>query len=130
MGVLIDSSVLVDSERNRRPPAELLDLPAAVSVVTVAELLHGARRADSAERRARREAFVDSVIDALPVIDIDLLVARRYAALWAETAARGTPVGAHDMLIAATAQLLDWPVWTRNLRDFRRIPGTRLVEDG
>ncbi|MBA2576238.1 MAG: PIN domain-containing protein [Actinomycetota bacterium] len=130
MGVLIDSSVLVDSERADQDPRRFLDLPAAVSVITISELLHGARRADTPERRARREAFVESVTTLLPVIDFDLPVARLYASLWAETAAKGTPVGAHDLMIAATAQLLDWPVWARNRADFRRIPGTRLVDDG
>lgn len=129
MGVLIDSSILVESERAGQGPHLLLDLPAAVSVVTIAELLHGARRADTPERRARREAFVETVTALLPVVDFDLPVARRYASLWAETAAQGTPVGPHDLMIAATAQLLDWPVWTRNRRDFRRIQGTRLVDD-
>jgi len=129
VGVLIDSSILVESERAGQGPHLLLDLPAAVSVVTIAELLHGARRADTPERRARREAFVETVTALLPVVDFDPPVARRYASLWAEAAAQGIPVGPHDLMIAATAQLLDWPVWTRNRRDFRRIPGTRLVDD-
>jgi len=129
VGVLIDTSILVDAERGGRDAGGIVDLPAAVSAITVAELLHGARRGDTGARRARREAFAESVIARLPVLDVDLQVARRYAALWADTAAVGTPVGPHDLLIAATAQLLDWPVWTRNLEDFRRIPGTRLVGD-
>jgi tRNA(fMet)-specific endonuclease VapC len=127
VGVLIDTSVLIDAERAGDPPSALVDVPAAISAITVAELLHGARRADTAARRARREAFADSVAAHLPVVAVDVEVARRYAALWAETAAAGATVGAHDLMIAATAQLLDWSVWTRNTADFGRIPGTRLT---
>ncbi len=129
MGILIDTSVLVDRERRGADAADHRDEPAGVAAVTVSELLHGAARADSAERRARREAFVESVIAWLPVVDFDLEVARRYASLWAQTAAQGTPVGAHDLMIAATAQLLGWRVWTRDPTSFDRIPGTVVVTD-
>lgn len=129
-GVLIDTSVLVDWERQERDVETLVTVPAAVSVVTVSELLHGAHRADTAARRARRQGFAESVVGRLPVVEFDLSVARLYAALWAETVSAGTPVGAHDLMIAATAQLLDVPVWTLDASDFKRIPGTEIVDHG
>lgn len=127
-GVLVDTSVLVEAERERRDARSLRPLASAVSVISVSELIHGARRADSPQRRARRESFVESVVTWLPVMDFDLMVARRYAALWADTAAAGIAIGAHDLMIAATAQLLDLPVWTRDSKDFSRIPGIRLID--
>ena len=130
MGILIDTSVLVDRERGRSQAVDDLDEPAAVAAVTIAELLHGAARGETEERRARREAFVESIVAWLPVVDFDLEVARRYASLWARTAAAGTPIGAHDLMIAATAQLLGWRVWTRNTRDFMNIPGTDTFATG
>jgi tRNA(fMet)-specific endonuclease VapC len=126
-GVVIDTSVLIQVEREGRDLDTLPEIPAAVSVVTVAELLHGARRADTPARRARREALAESVVTGLPIVDLDLSVARLYATLWAETAVAGTPVAAHDLMIAATAQLLDLPVWTLDVKDFSQIPGVRLV---
>jgi predicted nucleic acid-binding protein len=130
MAAVVDTSLLVELERAGRNVEPLRGLGAVVSAISIAELLHGARRADSDSRRARREAFVEVIVTRLPVIDFDLAIARRYAALWADTMAAGTPVAPHDLMIAATAQFLGWPVWTRNARDFRRVPGTRLLESG
>lgn len=127
--LVIDTSVLIPVERGGRG----LEVPGgavvAVAAVTVAELLHGAERADSADRRQRREAFVEALLADVPVVAFDLVVARRYAALWAEVARRGTPVGAHDLMIGATAAALGFAVWTRNARDFRAIPGLDVLVD-
>jgi hypothetical protein len=49
-------------------------------------------------------------------------VARTHARLWAQLAA-GTPVGAHDLLIAATALAHGYAVLTDDPRDFGRVPG-------
>ena len=57
----------------------------------------------------------------------DLDAARAHATLSAELRARGTPVGAHDLLIAATAVPIDYQVATRDLRSFPRIRGLRVL---
>lgn len=56
----------------------------------------------------------------------DTTVARIYARLWATLARRGAIVGAHDLIIAATAVSLDYAVVTANRRDFEKIEGLRL----
>jgi len=89
-------------------------------------LLHGLHRQRGA-RRARSEAFVERVLAALPVVPFDLAAARVHALLASDLRARGTPVGAHDLLIAATAVLRDDAVATRDLRSFPRIPGLDVV---
>ena len=128
MGTLIDTSVIVAAERG------LLDLAAvraegdedvAISAITAAELLHGVERLRGA-RRARAERFVDALLDGVPVLDFDLAVARVHAVLSADLAERGTPVGAHDLIIAATAIAHDYTVITSNRRDFEKIEGLRL----
>jgi predicted nucleic acid-binding protein len=43
--------------------------------------------------------------------------------LSAELAGRGAAVGAHDLILAATAVTLDYDIATRDLRSFPRIPG-------
>ena len=97
--------------------------------ITASELLHGVHRA-SAEHRGRREAFVEAVLAAFPVIAFDLLVARVHARLWAGLASAGSDVGAHDRLVAATAIAAGWRVASANTRHFGRIPGleVRLVK--
>lgn len=128
--MIFDSSEIIALERNRAD-AELLiagreDEPFGISVVTAAELLHGVERADTEGRRVRRQAFVEKVLELFPVLPFDTPVARIYARIWATLARTGQSVGAHDLIIAATAISLDYAVVTHNVRDFERIEGLRL----
>ena len=130
MGVILDSSEIIALERNRKMVETLVsgreEEPFGISVVTVAELLHGVERADSEMRRIRRQAFVEKVIELFPVYPFDNSVARIYARIWASLIQRGFTVGAHDLIIAATAISLDYTVITANRRDFEKIAGLRL----
>lgn len=132
MATLIDASVLIAAERGRLDWAETLAEEAtadvALAAITVSELLHGVHRAGAARIRARREAFVEQVLARVPVIPFDLVVARVHAGVWASLAMRGVSVGAHDLLIGATALATGGRVATRDLRSFPRIPGLDVVE--
>lgn len=126
MGALIDSSVLIAAERGE------LELPAAIagyedqdvalSAITASELLHGVHRARSQASKARREAWVESLLTRLPVLSFDLVAARIHARLSARLAAVGATVGAHDLIIAATALSRELDVITRDERSFPKIP--------
>ena len=130
MGVILDSSEIITLERSRGIVENLVagreDEPFGISVVTVAELLHGVERADTEARRIRRQAFVEKVIEMIPVFPFDIGVARIYARIWASLVQRGFTVGSHDLIIAATAISLDYTVITANRRDFEKIEGLRL----
>ncbi|GAM09022.1 ribonuclease VapC5 [Geobacter sp. OR-1] len=135
MGVILDSSEIIALERSRGLVESLVagreDEPFGISVVTVAELLHGVERADTETRRIRRQAFVEKIIEMIPVIPFDIGVARIYARIWASLMQRGFTVGAHDLIIASTAISLDYTVITANRRDFEKIEGLRLeVREG
>jgi len=128
--ILLDSSVLLAAERGRVGPGELLvhapDEEVAMAAITASELLHGVFRADGPARRAQREAFVERALATFPVLPFDLTVARIHARIWASLASRGVTVGAHDLLIAATALAHAAPVATRDSRSFAKIPGLTL----
>jgi predicted nucleic acid-binding protein len=130
VGILIDSSVLIAAERGDLDLDPLLGNlggeDVAIAAITASELLHGVHRLKGA-RRARTEALVERLLASLPVVDFDLAAARVHATLAAELRAKGTPVGAHDLLIAATAVLLDYAVATRDLRSFPRIKGLSVL---
>lgn len=130
MGVLIDASVLIDWERRAVEIEERVegreDEAFFMSMITVSELLHGVHRAEDRTRRTRRSAFVESVIDAFPLLPVDLPTARLHAELWAELAAAGRMVGAHDLWIAAAAVAHDLTLVTANVREFERVPGLVL----
>ena len=129
MGLLIDTDVLILAEREAgsagfgrwREYGE-----AYVSVVTASELLVGVHRADTAERRARREAFVEAILSAIPVLDFGLGVARVHARLVASLPT-GVTVAAHDAMIGATALYYGCSVLTRNRRDFDRLAGVEVL---
>jgi len=131
MGAIVDSSVLIAAERGLLN-VELLakehgQLELALSVITAAELLHGVHRANTRVRRARCEAYVEMILATFPVLPFDLICARTHARLWADLAAQGVTVGAHDLLIAATAIARGLDLATRDERSFPRIPGLSLI---
>jgi len=61
-------------------------------------------------------------------VPFDLRSARIHARIWAELAATGADVGAHDRLIAASAISLGWRVVTANPRPFATIAGVDVIE--
>lgn len=131
MGTLIDSSVLIATERQSldldTALAEHADDAVAIAAITASELLHGVHRAATAAQRQRREAFVERLLAVLPVLPFDLVTARLHASLWAGLAAKGTSIGAHDLLIGATAIATGYRVATRDRRSFGKIPGLEVV---
>jgi len=130
VGILIDSSVLIAAERGRLALAEHIrgqeQEPVALSALTASELLHGVHRANDLQRRSRRERFVEAILTRFPVVEFGLEAARVHARLWAELLERGHVVGAHDLIIGATAIAMDFQVATVNTRDFEQIPGLRV----
>lgn len=131
MGVVLDTSVLVAAERRAVRFEALLESlgeeSVGVAAITASELLHGCHRASDAGVRARRAAFVDALLDAIPVLPFGLPEARRHAELWAELARTRSAIGPHDLLIAATALAQGHALVTINQREFSRVPGLRLV---
>ncbi len=131
MGALIDSSVLIAVERGDldldEKLSDFVDEDLALSVITASELLHGVHRADSETRRARREAYVEALLSSFPVIPFDLVTARTHARLSARARADGITLGAHDLIIAATALARDLDVITRDERSFSRIPDLGVI---
>jgi predicted nucleic acid-binding protein len=89
--------------------------------------LHGVHRADTDVRRGRREAYVEALLAGFPVLPFDLAAARMHARLTARAAADGTTLGAHDLMVAATALAKDLEIVTLDERSFPRIPGLSLL---
>jgi predicted nucleic acid-binding protein len=88
---MLDSSILVAFERRRFDLEKLLTdhSPPAIAGITAAELLIGVERADTPERRSRRQLFVENIFSRVPIIPFDLAQARLFAARFAELAGRG-----------------------------------------
>ena len=72
-------------------------------------------------------AAAETALAAFPPQPFGLLAARAHARIWAELAAAGQDVGAHDRLVAATAITAGWRVGTADLRHFDRIAGLDVL---
>jgi tRNA(fMet)-specific endonuclease VapC len=130
MGILIDSSVLIEHERGRIDFDEKVrdreDEQFFLSVVTASELLHGVHRAQHAPVRARRSAWVEGILERFPILPIDLSTARSHARLWADLAGQGRLIGPHDLWLAASCVAHGLAIATANLREFERVPGLEV----
>jgi predicted nucleic acid-binding protein len=97
LGVILDSSVVIEAERQHLNVAQFLkqvmqkigESEAALCAVTVAELAHGIYRADTPERRGRRRIFLDDLKAAVPVYAITGATAELVGQIGAESAAGG-----------------------------------------
>ncbi len=136
MGLILDSSVLIAAERQGRNARQMLtaiartagETEVALSVVTLIELAHGAARADTAERKAKREQFVHELLMALPIHPVTVPIALRAGHIDGENQAKGVRLPLADLLIGVTALELGYSIATGNLRHFQRIPDLSVMQ--
>jgi tRNA(fMet)-specific endonuclease VapC len=127
-GILIDTSVLVDAERDNRVLEQLpVDARHAISVITVSELLHGVHRAAPDRVRIRRQVVVEALLGAIEQLPITARIARLHSQIWAELQAKGEIIGAHDLWIAATALTHGLTLATANAGELKRVPALELL---
>jgi len=136
MGLILDSSLLVAAERQGKNARQMLadiarevgETEVAISVVTLIELAHGAARAGTAERKAKRQQFTQELVTALPIHSVTAPVALRAGQIDGENQARGIRIPLSDLLICVTALELGFSVATANVRHFRLVPGLSVVQ--
>lgn len=91
--------------------------------VVKSELLFGARNGSRSAENLRR---LDQFFAAFESFPFDDEAAEAYAVLQADLKRAGRPIGANDMLIAATAIAHRATLVTRDGDDFARVPGLRM----
>ena len=132
MGVLIDSNLLIAIERSQGAIQTLAeryaDVPVYISVISVSELLYGVEQALTPAKRADRASFVEKIIRAIPVLDIQERTARIHAKLDVTLDRQGNRIGADDLWIAAQCIEHGLTLITRNLREFQRVPGLQVTQ--
>lgn len=126
---MLDTNALSEVIRNPRGPVmqRLSDVAPDVvctSIVVACELRFGAQRKGSAVLTER----VNALLNAMVVLPFDEPADAHYADIRATLERAGTPIGSHDMLIAAHARSRALTLVTHNLREFQRVPGLK-VED-
>lgn len=126
---MLDTNALSELIRNPSGPLvqrlarEAVDA-VCTSIVVACELRFGAQRKGSAALTQR----VEQLLEALTVLPFDEPADQHYAEIRAALEQAGTPIGSHDLLIAAHARSRRLTLVTHNLREFTRVPGL-AVED-
>lgn len=114
MKYLLDTNVLIGQMKTPllSPPSRVNVY--AISVITEAEVwrLPGLG--------SREERLINDLLSLLTIVPIDSTIARTAAQL-----GRTRKTRLPDLLIAATAIEHDLPLITRNIKDFRGIPGLK-----
>lgn len=129
-----DSSFLVDLQREMAkerpgPAFELIESfddaeVLGISVHVVCELRAGA---ELAKKALVEHEQVDRILSGLLVSYPDDRFPALYGRLLAAAQRSGRAVASMDLLIATAALLDDAPLVTRNVKDFSRIPGLRVL---
>jgi predicted nucleic acid-binding protein len=113
LGVVLDSSVVIDLLRGNASDPSLLDParePVIVSTITVHEVLAGMR---SGEEQRTLDLLSSFVVAPFGAPEADL------SARWRlEFRARGVTLELPDTAIAATAAIRNLPLATGNVKDF------------
>lgn len=129
MGLVVDTSAVVDLERAKRPLGDGLDElgqePAALPAIVLAELLAGVALATTAAHATARRGRIEAVRARAPVVEFSAAMAERWAELRAALVRSGSSVPSSDLCVAATALVLGWDVLVgrRDESHFRRVPG-------
>lgn len=126
---MLDTNICIFVMKNY--PATLLERFNAladqlcISAITLGELHFGAEKS---ARRLQDLQAIEQFCARLDVLAFSPKAAVHHGQVRAELERAGTPVGPHDMLIAAHARSEGLTVVSNNRREFDRIPGLR-VED-
>jgi tRNA(fMet)-specific endonuclease VapC len=98
-----------------------------ISVVTIAELTHGACRSKTDNDRLRRLSFIEELCRDVPIHPITLEIGEDIGRIEGQRAAQGTSRSFEDLAIGVTALHLGFDVATLNIRHFQKIPGLKIV---
>jgi len=124
---LLDTNIVVYVIKRR--PVDLLTrfnanaARLAISVITLAELLHGAEKSSRPELN---RAAVDDFASRLDVLDYGPKAAQHYGQIRASLERAGQPIGVNDLHIAAHARSEGLVLVTNNTKEFERVPALQI----
>jgi tRNA(fMet)-specific endonuclease VapC len=124
---LLDTSIL--SNLVRQPQgvvaekiADIGEANVLTSVIVACELRYGAAKRGS--RKLTRQ--IEAILSAIAIRPLESDVELTYASIRVALEKKGTPIGAHDMLIAAHARTLDAVCVTDNVVEFKHVPKLKV----
>jgi len=124
--ILLDTDVCIELLRNNKTVIENrinTDDDVAISFMTVAELFFGA---ENSNYRDENFSLVEEFILTVPIIDSDINIMKKFAAIKSELKKRNEIIADADILIAATTLEKCTKLITGNAGHFERINGLQL----
>ena len=118
VALLTDKGSKIAKRARLYKPADI-----GISAIVVHELFYGAFKS---QRWKQNVSLIDDLY--FEVVDFDKEDARHAGQVRAALAAKGTPIGPYDVLIAGQAKARDMVLVTHNTKEFGRVPDLR-VED-
>jgi tRNA(fMet)-specific endonuclease VapC len=129
---LLDTNILIYLSKNRPPQvAERVDALSdddtlAMSFITWAELLRGA---EGSQRREATLQQLQVLVRQVPVLyPQGPGICEHYAVQATALRRRATPIGADDLWIACHALAIGATLVSRNVSEFSRVEGQKLVD--
>ena len=95
----------------------------AMSVISHAELVHGAEKSARTEQNLR---IVENFCSRLSLLDYGQKASAHYGEIRANLEVQGTPIGVNDLHIAGHARSEGLTLVTNNMKEFERVEGLRL----
>ena len=130
MAIILDADVIIRGEKGafdlQNWVASRLDERFEVAAITVAELWHGVERAVGSHR-AKREQYLRTILNSLPVIPYTEQTAYEHARVWAELESTGKMIGFYDVIVAATALERGGELATFNRKHFSLVRGLNIL---
>jgi tRNA(fMet)-specific endonuclease VapC len=130
----LDTTFLIDLERetSRDQPGPALEFlealdPSEVLAVSVHVLSELRAGAELTRKVLETHEALDRLVSGLLVVYPDDRFAAAYARVFAALRRTKRDIATMDLLIATAATLDDAPLVTRNVRDFSRVPGLRVL---
>jgi tRNA(fMet)-specific endonuclease VapC len=125
MRYLLDTCVISDFIKGEAGTQvrlkQTLPVDIAVSAITVMELRYGL--ALNPQRAQKVEPAISSFLSSITILPLGTVEAEQAAQIRAALKAQGQPIGAYDVLIAATALQHSLLMITANQREFDRVLG-------
>jgi len=124
---LLDTNIVIYVIKRR--PIEVLDVfnanvsRMAISVITLAELLHGAEKSS---QPVGNLAVIEDFCSRLQVLPYMPKAAQHYGAIRASLETIGQPIGVNDLHIAAHARSEGLVLVTNNVKEFARVPALQI----
>lgn len=131
MAIILDADVIIRGEKGSFDLTRWLSSRSGdqfeIAAITVAELWHGVERA-TGMHKARREQYLRTILDLLPIIAYTEQTAYEHARIWAELESSGKMIGFYDLIVGATALERGSEVATFNRRHFSQIQGLKIIQ--